>query len=287
MITIDGKTVAAEVYKTLAPRIEELRKVGTTPGVGVVVVGDRPESAVYVGMKRRRCEALGITCRVEKYAVGVGQKKLEEQIELFNADGGIHGILIQLPLPDDIDQHSLFERISREKDVDAFHPHNAGLLSKNANPRFVPCTPRGCLTLLDFYGIEVAGKDVTVIGASNLVGLPLSLLLTHRGATVTTCHILTKDVRSAALNADIVIACCGSPGLVKGDWVKRGAVVIDVGINKVVCPGGHRLVGDTEFDALGHAAYASPVPGGVGPMTIASLVSQVVESAERAVAAHL
>lgn len=281
MIVIDGNKVAAEVYDILAPRVEVLGGTGIAPGVGVIVVGDRPEGLAYLGMTRRRCEALGVSCRVEKYAADVRQKILEEQIGLFNADDSIHGILIVLPLPDGIDQHCLFERISRDKDVDALHPHNAGLLSRSANPRLIPCTVRGCLTLLDFYDIEVAGKDVAVVGASNLVGRPLSLLLTHRGATVTTCHARTKDVRSITLGADIVIACCGSPVLVKGDWVKRGAVVIDAGIGEAGRPGG------TEFGAMGHAAYASPATGGVGPMTVASLVSQVVESAERVAAAHL
>jgi 5,10-methylene-tetrahydrofolate dehydrogenase/methenyl tetrahydrofolate cyclohydrolase len=287
MRIIDGKLVSEEMYNTLRPRIQSLKDINITPGIGVIIVGDKVESKTYVNMKKKRCEDLGIMFHLQEYPFGVLQKQLEDQVNNFNADPNIHGILIQLPLPDHIDKDALFEKISIKKDVDAFHPYNAGLLSKNANPLFIPCTPRGCMTLLDFYDINVSGKNITVIGASNLVGLPLSLLLLHRGATVTVCHILTNDIKSMTKNADIVFACCGSAHLVKKDWVKSEAIIVDVGINKVDCSDskkGYKLVGDVDFENIkDDASYITPVPGGVGPMTIASLVAQIVESAERTV----
>jgi len=284
MIIIDGKRVSDEVSHTLRPRIEELRKSNIIPGLGVIIVGNKIESRTYINMKRKRCESLGIKFFLKEFPEDVTQNELETQISNYNTDNSVHGILIQLPLPDHINKEFLFEKISIGKDVDAFHPYNAGLLSKNNHPLFIPCTPKGCLTLIDFYNINVTGKNVTIVGASNLVGLPLSLLLLHRGATVTICHILTKNVEEMTKKADIVFMCCGSPCLLKKDWVKKDVIVIDVGINKIDCPEsdkGYKLVGDADFDNVKDvASYITPVPGGVGPMTIASLVTQVVESAE-------
>ena len=284
MIIIDGKRVSDEVSHTLRPRIAELKQANVTPGLGVIIVGNKIESRTYVNMKKKRCESLGINFFLKELPEDVAQSELESYISDYNIDNKIHGILVQLPLPDHINKDTLFEKISIRKDVDAFHPYNAGLLSKNNHPPFIPCTPKGCLTLLDFYDINVSGKNITIVGASNLVGLPLSILLLHRGATVTICHILTKNVKEMTKNADIVFVCCGSPHLLKKDWVKKDVIVIDIGINKINCPDsnkGYKLVGDVDFDNVKDiASYITPVPGGVGPMTIASLVTQVVESAE-------
>ena len=284
MPILNGKVVANSIIDNLTCRVKLLHSKNIIPGLGVIMVGDKVESRTYVNMKRKKCEKLGIYCDVKKFEEDISEADVKLQIEKFNENENIHGILVQLPLPDHINTNAILECVSYKKDVDGFHPMNAGKLSQRNNPLFVPCTPRGCLQILDYYGIDVKGKNVTVIGCSNLVGMPLSLLLVHRDATVTICHLLTKDTRSMVRNADIVFAACGCAHLVKADWVKEGVIVVDVGINKIDDASrkrGYKLVGDVDFENVKEkAAYITPVPGGVGPMTIAMLMTQVVESAE-------
>ena len=284
MKLLDGKLVSNTLLANLKQRIHKLHARNIVPGLGVIMVGDKVESRTYVNMKRRKCEKLGIYCNVKKFEEDISETEIKLQIEEFNENDNIHGILVQLPLPKHIDTNSVLDCVSYKKDVDGFHPMNAGRLSQRNNPLFVPCTPRGCMEILEFYGIDVMGKNATIIGSSNLVGLPLSLLLLSKKATVTICNSKTKDTKAMVQNADIIIAACGIAHLVKEDWVKEGAIIVDVGINKVDDASrkrGYRLVGDVDFDNVKEkTAYITPVPGGVGPMTIAMLMTQVVESAE-------
>ena len=284
MKLLDGKLVSNTLLDVLKHRVQKLHTRNIVPGLGVIMVGDKVASRTYVNMKRKKCESLGIFCDIKKFEEDISEADVKLQIEEFNENDNIHGILVQLPLPEHINTNHILECVSYKKDVDGFHPVNAGKLSQRNNPLFVPCTPRGCLEILDFYDIDVKGKNVTVVGCSNLVGLPLSLLLVHRDATVTICHLLTKDTRAMVQNADIVFTACGCAHLVKEDWVKEGVIVVDVGINKIDDASrkrGYRLVGDVDFENVKEkAAYITPVPGGVGPMTIAMLMTQVVESAE-------
>ena len=285
MKLLDGKLVSQVIKDKLKQRIDVLRQHNIIPSLGVILVGNRIESRTYVTMKQRTCEQLGVSCLIKRFDDSVDEQTIIQEIDDFNKNDEIHGILVQLPLPTHIETTHILERVSYQKDVDGFHPINAGRLSQRNNPLFLPCTPRGCLELLDYYNIDVKGKNATIIGCSNLVGLPLSLLLLHRDATITICHLLTKDTKSMVQNADIVFACCGSAHLVKQDWIKDGAIVVDIGINRVddsTRKRGYRLVGDVDFENVKEkAAYITPVPGGVGPMTIAMLMTQVVESAEQ------
>ena len=285
MKLLDGKLVSQVMKDKLKPRIGILQQHDIVPSLGVILVGDRIESRTYVNMKRKTCEQLGVLCIIKRFNDMVDEKILIQEINDFNKNDDIHGILVQLPLPSHIDTTRILDCVSYHKDVDGFHPTNAGKLSQNNNPLFLPCTPRGCMELLNYYNIDVKGKNATIIGCSNLVGLPLSLLLLHKDATVTICHLLTKDTRAMVQRADIVLACCGCAHLVKKDWVKEGAIIIDVGINRVddsTRKRGYRLVGDVDFENVKDKVdYITPVPGGVGPMTIATLMTQVVEAAEQ------
>ena len=280
---LDGRFVANLITEQLRQRINVLKIQNITTTLGVILVGNRTESRAYVNMKEKKCESLGIECIIKRFDENVTQSVIEKQIADFNTDDNINGILVQLPLPQHINTNALLSKIDIKKDVDGFNPINAGNLSQNNSPIFYPCTPRGCIELLDYYKIDIKGKNVVIIGCSNLVGLPLSLMLLHRDATVTICHKETKDIQSKVKCADMIFACCGSPHLVKKTWVKRDAVVIDVGINRVDDDSekGYRLVGDVDYEEVKKtASYITPVPGGIGPMTIAILMKQIVEAKE-------
>ena len=276
---IDGKTMAMELRAALKNEVDILKETrGVTPGLAVVLVGDDPASKVYVRNKGKACEEAGIRSVEHLLPEDASEERLLGLIRDLNDDSEIHGILVQLPLPKHLDQTKILEAVSIEKDVDGFHPYNVGMLTLG-KPVFEPCTPRGIMVLLDSIGIDIEGKDAVVIGRSNIVGKPAALMLLSRNATVTLCHSKTKDLAARVSSADIVIAAVGRPGFVKGDWIKKGAVVIDVGINRL--PDG-RLAGDVEFlKASSRAGYITPVPGGVGPMTIAMLLENTLDAAER------
>ncbi|WP_051692972.1 bifunctional methylenetetrahydrofolate dehydrogenase/methenyltetrahydrofolate cyclohydrolase FolD [Marinobacterium sp. AK27] len=275
---IDGKAVAANLRKEIAEKVKQRREKGLpAPGLAVVLVGEDPASQVYVGSKVRACEEVGFLSRNYRLDASTAEAELLALIDELNADPEIHGILVQLPLPKQIDVQSVIERINPKKDVDGFHPYNLGRLAGKA-PTLRPCTPYGCMRLLEAYGIDPMGKNAVVIGASNIVGRPVALELLMARATVTVCHSKTKDLPGELARADIVIAAVGIPNFVKGEWLKPGAVVIDVGINRLETG---KLVGDVDFESAYEKASAiTPVPGGVGPMTIACLLQNTLEACE-------
>ncbi|KEA64162.1 Methylenetetrahydrofolate dehydrogenase (NADP+) [Marinobacterium lacunae] len=281
---IDGKAVAAELRKEIAEKVKLRVERGLpAPGLAVVLVGEDPASQVYVGSKVKACEEVGFLSRSYRMEKETTQSDLLTLIDTLNADPEIHGILVQLPLPKQIDVQSVIERIDPQKDVDGFHPYNLGRLAGKA-PTLRPCTPYGCMRLLDAYGIDPMGKNAVVIGASNIVGRPVALELLMARATVTVCHSKTRDLPGELARADIVIAAVGIPNFVKGEWLKPGAVVIDVGINRLDTG---KLVGDVDFEAAKAKASAiTPVPGGVGPMTIACLLQNTLEACEAVEAAQ-
>ncbi|MGE0157400.1 MAG: bifunctional methylenetetrahydrofolate dehydrogenase/methenyltetrahydrofolate cyclohydrolase FolD [Geobacter sp.] len=276
---IDGKAIAAKVRGRIAGQVEQLKAQGVTPGLAVVLVGDDPASRVYVGMKKKLCIELGMHSSDHELPADTSETQLLALIEQLNNDDKIHGILVQLPLPAQIDTDKVLEAISPLKDADGFHPYNVGRLAIG-KPTFQPCTPYGVMIMLEEIGYDLTGKEVVVVGRSNIVGKPVALMCLAKHATVTVCHSRTKDLADVVRRADVVIAAVGKAEMVKGDWIKPGAVVIDVGINRV---GEKKLVGDVEYAAAAERAAAiTPVPGGVGPMTIAMLLQNTLESAQRA-----
>ncbi|CAN5357901.1 bifunctional methylenetetrahydrofolate dehydrogenase/methenyltetrahydrofolate cyclohydrolase FolD [soil metagenome] len=276
---IDGRRVAADI--TAAVREQVARRVSfgaRRPGLAVVLVGDDPASRIYVRNKRRACEGAGLTSKSFDLAHTISEEELLALIDRLNADEQIDGILVQLPLPAQIDTHAVIERISPAKDVDGFHPYNIGRLAQR-KPALRPCTPLGIMNLIDSYQIPVRGATAVVVGASNIVGRPMALELLLAGATTTVCHRFTSDLKSEVARADLLVVAVGRPDLVPGDWIKRGAAVFDVGTNRR--PDG-TLVGDVGFTAARErAAWISPVPGGVGPMTVAMLLKNTLQSAEQ------
>ena len=285
-VVIDGQAVADRMQAQMAEEVSCLKAQGVTPGLGVVMAGDNPASQQYVRMKRRACERVGIRSVVEIVDANTPQERVLTLVEQMNADPDIHGILVQLPLPSHIDEAAVLSAVSLAKDVDGFHPINIGALAmKGREPSFTPATPTGCMVLLEAYSVPLSGADAVVIGRSNIVGLPMALMLMKANATVTICHSRTRSIPDIVRNADVVIAAIGQPLFVKGDWLKPGAVVIDVGTNRVDDPSaerGYRIVGDVDFEsALPVAGAISKVPGGVGPMTITMLLSNCLKAARR------
>ncbi|BAK75977.1 methenyltetrahydrofolate cyclohydrolase [Pseudogulbenkiania sp. NH8B] len=274
---IDGKAVAEKLIGRVREGVDARLKAGKrAPALAVILVGDDPASGVYVGNKKRSCEKAGIRSVAYDLPASTSQEELLGIIDQLNADASIDGILVQLPLPKQIDPQSVIERIEPKKDVDGFHPYNMGRLAVKM-PLLRPCTPRGVMTLLEEYGIDPKGKKVVIVGASNIVGRPQALEMLLARATVTVCHSATTDLPKEVSEADIVVAAVGIPNFIKGEWVKPGAVVIDVGINRL---DSGKLCGDVEFaTASERAAFITPVPGGVGPMTVATLLQNTLDSA--------
>lgn len=277
---LDGRVVAREVRARIADAVAARVAAGDSrPGLAVVMVGEDPASRIYVRNKRRACEEVGITSTVITLPADIDQSRLLGEIDRLNADPAIHGMLVQAPLPPHLDGDAVVDHISPAKDVDGFHPWNLGRLAQR-RPVLRPCTPKGVMTLLAHTGVPVRGLDATIVGASNHVGRPMSLELLLAGCTVTVTHKFSRATAEHVRRADLVIAAAGSPGLVRGDWIRDGAIVIDVGINRLE---DGRLVGDVEFDAARpRASWITPVPGGVGLMTVASLLENTLQAAERA-----
>ncbi len=282
---INGKAVAAELRAKVARDVDSLKSAGLVPGLAVVLVGDDPASEVYVRNKARATEEVGIASFPHNLARNTSQADLLALVGELNRDPAIHGILVQFPVPDHISQQKVINAIDPAKDVDGLHPLNAGRLSSDLDA-LVPCTPQGCLILIKTVRREIAGLDALVIGRSNLVGKPIAQLLLGENCTVTLAHSRTIDLGAHARRADILVAAAGRPRLVPGDWIKPGAIVIDVGMNRIPAPergeGRTRLVGDVNFDTASPTAGAiTPVPGGVGPMTVACLMHSTVLAARR------
>lgn len=276
---IDGKALSKQLRTGFRERVNRLKEQGVQPGLAVILVGENPASQVYVGNKIRACEECGVNSLHVGLPADVSEADVLSTIERLNADPTVHGILVQLPLPAHIQVSRVLEAISVHKDVDGFHLYNVGALV-TGNSIFPPCTPYGVQLLLDTTGIDVAGQNVVVVGASNIVGKPMGLMLLQREATVTICHAKTRDLAQHTILADILIVAAGKPGLIVPEMVKRGAIVIDVGINRLE---DGRIVGDVCFDAVKEkASWITPVPGGVGPMTVTMLIENTLRSAERA-----
>lgn len=283
MKLINGKEIANDIYTELSNKIKYLEVNNITPGLAVILIGNRIDSQTYVNMKEKKCKDLGIKSRIINLDENIEEELVVQNIKNLNNDDSIHGILIQLPLPSHLNEDRVLSNISLEKDIDGFHYSNIGKLTLNRQPTFVPCTPKGCIELLKRSNIIIEGKNVVILGRSNIVGLPLALLLLHENATVTICHSRTVDVKSITQKADIVIAACGKMEMVKKDWINDKCTIIDVGINSKedkTRKRGYRLVGDVDFeDVREKVEYITPVPGGVGPITIAMLMEQTVEAA--------
>ena len=274
---IDGKIISAAVKERVKNEVAALKEQGITTGLAVIIVGEDPASKVYVSNKKKACEALGIIS--EEYALdeNTTQEELLALIDTLNKKESINGILCQLPLPKHLDEEIVINAISAEKDVDAFHPVNVGKIMQG-NYDFVPCTPAGIMEMLDYEGIDIAGKTCVVIGRSNIVGKPMSMLLLHKNGTAPICHSRTQNLKEVCKNADILVAAVGRANFVTADMVKDGAVVIDVGINRV----DGKLIGDVNFNEVCEkASYITPVPGGVGPMTIAMLMQNTLTAAKK------
>ncbi len=275
---IDGKAVSQKVRNDVAIEVARMKEEGLrTPGLAVILVGLDPASQVYVSNKRKACDQVGFKSRSFDLPDTTQQGELLALIDELNVDDEIDGILVQLPLPAHIDSELILERIIPHKDVDGFHPYNIGRLAQR-NPALRPCTPKGIMTLIKSTGIDTHGLDATIVGASNIVGRPMTLELLLAGCTTTTCHRFTKDLEQKVRGADLVIVAVGKAGFIPGEWIKPGAIVIDVGINRL---DDGRLVGDVQFDsAKNNAAFITPVPGGVGPMTVASLIENTLIAAK-------
>lgn len=275
---IDGKTIAQQVKDEVATRVMQRLAAGKrAPGLAVVLVGDNPASQIYVASKRKVCEEVGFISRSYDLPATTTESELLTVIDQLNNDQTIDGILVQLPLPEGIDNTKVIERIAPSKDVDGFHPYNVGRLCQRA-PQLRACTPRGIITLLERYNIDTFGLNAVVVGASNIVGRPMSLELLLAGCTTTVTHRFTKNLRHHIENADLLVVAVGKPGFIPGEWIKPGAIVLDVGINRLE---NGKVVGDVEFEtAKERASYISPVPGGVGPMTVATLIQNTLQACE-------
>ncbi len=274
---LDGKAVAAKVRGEVKGRAAAFTaKHGRAPGLAVVQVGADPASSVYVRNKRKACEETGIRSFAYDLESGVGREEMLRLVDKLNRDAAVDGILIQLPLPPGLDANEIMDAVDPAKDVDGFHPHNTGLLAQK-RPRLRPCTPFGVIRLAAEYGMKLRGLRATVVGASNIVGRPMALELLLAGCTVTVCHTGTRDLRAEVERAELVVAAVGRPGMVRGEWIREGAAVFDVGINRTESG---KLVGDVDYDAaLARAGAITPVPGGIGPMTIAMLLSNTLDAA--------
>ena len=280
---IDGITLSRQLRTEVSQRAAALRARGIVPGLAVVLVGENPASQVYVRNKVKACQDNGLHSVLERYPAALSEAELLARVDALNKDPAIHGILVQLPLPAHIDAHKVIEAISPDKDVDGFHVASAGALMVG-QAGFWPCTPYGCMKMLESIGYDLRGKHAVVIGRSNIVGKPMALMLLQKNATVTICHSATQNLKAMTLQADVIVAAVGKRKMLTADMVKPGAVVIDVGMNRIPEgePGEGKLCGDVDFDGVKEVAgYVTPVPGGVGPMTITMLLVNTLEAAER------
>lgn len=276
-LILDGKALAEKIRKGLKKEVEQLKSRGIKPGISVLLIGENPASHVYVRNKKKAAEEVGIVSSVYNLEKDVHEEMVLNLLNELNRDSTVHGVLLQLPLPPHLNEEKLLSLIDPKKDVDGFHPENMGLLFKGT-PGFEPCTPLGIIRILEHYNIEIEGKDAIIVGRSNIVGKPVAVMLMKRNATVTICHTKTRNLPEKIQRADILVVAAGKPRAIKGEWIKEGATVIDVGINRL--PDG-KLTGDVEFEsAEKRAGYITPVPGGVGPMTIAMLLSNTVYAAK-------
>jgi len=286
---LDGRATSSTIREEVKEGVELLKaQHGVVPGLATVLVGENPASQTYVSMKERQCEQAGMRAFGHHLPDDVTQEELLAEIAALNANPDVHGILVQLPLPDHLDEDETLAAIVLEKDVDGFNPVNiARLTLQEMEPTFAPCMPLGCIELLDRYGVDIEGKEAVVLGPSNIVGLPTALLLLHRGATLSICHPHTEDLAGVSRRADILVAAIDDPRMVGGDWIKPGAAVIDVGWSRVkdaTAEKGYRVVGNVDFDEVREVAgHVTPVPGGTGPMTIAMLLQNTLVSAQRTV----
>ncbi|KPJ69701.1 5,10-methylene-tetrahydrofolate cyclohydrolase [candidate division WOR-1 bacterium DG_54_3] len=281
-VIIDGRSIAKGIRGGVAGEVKNLKeKHGVVPKLCVVLVGENPASQIYVRGKEKACAEAEISSETRRIPSSIKEKQLIDLIRKLNKDKSVHGILVQLPLPKELDTVKILNEILPEKDVDGLHPLNMGKLLKGEGPLFIPCTPQGIIELILSTGTEIKGKEAVVVGRSNIVGKPVSILLLERHATLTICHSRTRDLGEVTRRADILVAAVGSPQIIRGDMVKEGALVVDVGVNRV----GEKLVGDVDFEsAKSRAAFITPVPGGVGPMTIAMLLKNTLLAAQRGMA---
>lgn len=276
-VILNGREISGEIRKELKEKVEQLKQNGIHPGLAVILVGNDPASRIYVKNKKKACEETGIRSFEYVLPEETSEEELIQLVETLNNDRSVHGILVQLPLPKHINTENVLLKISPEKDVDVFHPLNVGKIMIG-NYRLLPCTPAGIMEMLQRTGIELEGKQCVVIGRSNIVGKPMAMLLLHSNATVTICHSKTKNLMDVSRNADVLIVAVGKPGMINADYVKEGAVVIDVGINRLE---NGKVCGDVDFESVAEkASYITPVPGGVGPMTITMLLNNTIKSAE-------
>ena len=275
---INGKEISAQIRAEISQKVKEYNaKTGKLPGLAVVIVGENPASQVYVRNKKKACEQVGFNSWVYEMPESTTQEELNALVDKLNNEENVHGILVQLPLPNHLDEEQVILRIKPEKDVDAFHPYNVGRITIG-NPKFLPCTPAGIMELLHRSNIEISGKECVVIGRSNIVGKPMALLLLSENGTVTVCHSKTRDLKEVCRRADILVVAIGKADFVTADMVKEGAVVIDVGMNRNA---EGKLTGDVDFESVSQvASYITPVPGGVGPMTITMLLQNTLRAAE-------
>lgn len=284
---LSGKDTAVAVYASFKNRLDILSKKGIIPGLCVILVGDNPASQIYVKTKSKKLQSLGLRSKNIYLNNDVSQNELIQTINGLNQDSNYHGILVQMPLPSHIDSQLIINSIDSTKDVDGFHPENVGWLSIG-KPRFIPCTPKGIMKIFKHYNIELSGKDIVVIGRSNIVGRPMSVLVSSNGewsnGTCTICHSRTKNLEQYTRNADVVISAIGKPNYLKADMIKKGSIIIDVGINRVEAENdkGYKIIGDVDYNSvIDKVSFITPVPGGVGPMTIAMLVENTIEAAEQ------
>ena len=284
---LSGKDTAVAVYASFKNRLDILSKKGIIPGLCVILVGDDPASQIYVKTKSKKLQSLGLRSKNIYLNNDVSQNELIQTINGLNQDSNYHGILVQMPLPSHIDSQLIINSIDTTKDVDGFHPENVGWLSIG-KPRFIPCTPKGIMKIFKHYNIELSGKDIVVIGRSNIVGRPMSILVSSNGewsnGTCTICHSRTKNLEQYTRNADVVISAIGKPNYLKADMIKKGSIIIDVGINRVEAENdkGYKIIGDVDYNSvIDKVSFITPVPGGVGPMTIAMLVENTIEAAEQ------
>jgi len=280
---ICGKTIANSIYNNLKNNIVKLKEKNIIPGLAILLIGDNPSSVVYTKMKEKKCKELGINSYYFHFNNNIEEEIVISKINSLNNNINIHGILIQLPLPRHLDSYKILNKVDINKDVDGFHTNNVGELFMNNKPKFYPCTPLGCIEILKYNNVEISGKNVVMIGASQIVGKPLAMMLLNLEATVTICHIKTKDLKEHTLKADILCVATGVPELITKDMVQKECVILDIGINKIKDKNnkkGYKLVGDCDYNNLiNHVKLITPVPGGVGPLTIAMLMKQTVYSA--------